>query len=221
MCRETASRTVAVERKILSSNDELAARNREWLRNRGVIALNFISSPGSGKTALLERTLDALRGRVPCAVITGDQRTDRDRTRLEGRGAPVRQIETVSACHLDARRVGDLLSDVVGPDTKLLFIENVGNLVCPAGFDLGEDLKVALISTTEGEDKPAKYPALFTLAPVVVLTKMDLVPHLEWDHALCREYLERVHPGVVVVEVSARTGEGMDGWIAYLEGLVT
>lgn len=212
-------RTIALERKVLSENDARAEANREWLAKRGVVAINMISSPGSGKTYLLERTLDRLRGRVSCAVITGDQQTDHDARRLAGKGAVVRQIETINACHLDAERVGQLLPEVVQGGVKLLFIENVGNLVCPAAFDLGEHFKVALLSTTEGEDKPVKYPTLFGMAPVVVLTKMDLAPHLDWDLAKCREYLRKIHPGVFVFELSAKTGHGMDAWIQYLENL--
>lgn len=213
-------RTIQLERRIMSQNDERAAANRAWLTEHGVTAINLISSPGSGKTSLLERTLERLRGRVACGVITGDQLTDNDARRLQGRGAVVRQIETISACHLDAGRVGPLLPEVAGEGVKLLFIENVGNLVCPAAFDLGESFKVALLSTTEGEDKPVKYPALFSQAPVVVLTKMDLMPHLDWDRGQCRDYLCRLRPGVVIFELSARTGVGMDAWIQYLEQLV-
>lgn len=213
-------RTILLERKVLSENDARAEANRTWLAERGVVAINLISSPGSGKTFLLERTLERLRGRVSCAVITGDQQTDNDARRLQGKGAVVRQIETVSACHLEAGRVGQLLPEVVQKGVKLLFIENVGNLVCPAAFDLGENFKVALLSATEGEDKPVKYPALFGMAPVVVLTKMDLAPHLDWDLAKCREYLRKIHPGVFVFELSAKTGQGMEAWIAYLENLV-
>jgi hydrogenase nickel incorporation protein HypB len=213
-------RTILLERKVLSENDARAEANRTWLAERGVVAINLISSPGSGKTFLLERTLERLRGRVSCAVITGDQQTDNDARRLQGKGAIVRQIETVSACHLEAGRVGQLLPEVVQNGVKLLLIENVGNLVCPAAFDLGETFKVALLSTTEGEDKPVKYPALFGMAPVVVLTKMDLAPHLDWDLAKCREYLRKIHPGVFVFELSAKSGQGMDAWIHYLENLV-
>jgi len=183
------------------------------------VAINLISSPGSGKTLLLERTLERLRGKVPCAVIVGDVQTDNDARRLDGKGAVVRQIETHGACHLDAERVGRLLPEVAA-DARLLFIENVGNLVCPAAFDLGEHFKVALLSTAEGEDKPVKYPALFAAAPVVVLTKMDLAPHLDWSLTQCREHLRRIHPGVFVFELSARTGQGMDAWIDYLMKLV-
>jgi hydrogenase nickel incorporation protein HypB len=213
-------RTIDLERKVLAQNDEWAASNRAWLAERGVVAINFISSPGTGKTYLLERTLERLRGRVACGVITGDQRTDHDARRLDGKGAVVRQIETISACHLEAGRVGALLPEVAGGGVKLLFIENVGNLVCPAAFDLGETFKVALLSTTEGEDKPVKYPALFSQAPVVVLTKMDLVPHLDWNLTQCRDYLRRIHPGVFIFELSAKTGVGMEAWIEYLEKLV-
>lgn len=209
-------RLVRLERKILSHNDEIAARNRAWLAERGVTAVNIISSPGAGKTLLLEKTLEALRGRAQCAVITGDQQTDNDARRLEGKGAPVRQIETISACHLDAERVGALLPEVVTDGVRLLFIENVGNLVCPAAFDLGENFKVALLSSTEGEDKPLKYPTLFSLAPVVVLTKIDLAPHLDWDLRQCRKNLQSIRPGVYVFELSAKTGEGMAEWLEYL-----
>lgn len=215
-----ATRTVIVEQRILAANDADAERNRQWLTDRGIVALNLVSSPGTGKTLLLERTLDMLRGDVGCAVITGDLRTDNDARRLMGRGAPVRQIETHDACHLSAAQVGELLPEVASDGVRLLFIENVGNLVCPAAFDLGEHFKIALLSTTEGEDKPVKYPTLFSQAPVVVLTKIDLAPHLDWDAAACRANLRKVRPGVFVFEVSARTGTGMEAWIGYLRSLV-
>ena len=212
-------KTIELERKVLAENDAHAEANREWLSKHGVTAINLISSPGTGKTYLLERTLERLRGRVPCAVITGDQCTDNDARRLMGKGAVVKQIETINSCHLDAARVGALLPEVAGSGVKLLFIENIGNLVCPAAFDLGEHFKVALLSTTEGEDKPVKYPALFSMAPVVVLTKMDLAPHLDWSLPKCREYLNKIRPGVFIFELSAKSGQGMDGWIEYLEKL--
>ena len=167
-------RTLVLQQKILSRNDELAAKNRVWLAERGVVALNLISSPGSGKTMLLERTLERLQGRVPCAVIVGDQQTDHDAQRLAGKGAVVEQIETVSSCHLDADRINQLLPKVVGDTVKLLFIENVGNLVCPSAFDLGENFKVALLSTTEGEDKPVKYPTLFSRKTAAIGLKEPL-----------------------------------------------
>ncbi|MFZ4394811.1 MAG: hydrogenase nickel incorporation protein HypB [Kiritimatiellia bacterium] len=215
-----ATRTVTVEQRVLAHNDEIAAQNRAWLKARGIVALNLISSPGTGKTLLLEKTVERLKARIGVAVITGDQQTDNDKRRIARTGVPVEQIETHDACHLDAARVAGVLPVVVRPDTKLLFIENVGNLVCPAAFDLGENFQVALLSTTEGEDKPQKYPALFSRAGVVVLTKMDLAPHLEWDLAACRRTIQGVHPGVFVFEVSAKTGAGMDAWCDYLLRLV-
>ena len=215
-----ATRTVSVEERLLARNDAAAALNRAWLAERGIVALNLISAPGTGKTLLLERTLERLRGRIPCAVITGDQRTDNDARRLQGKGAPVRQIETFNSCHLDAGQVGALLPEVAAEGARLLFIENIGNLVCPAAFDLGESFKVALLSTAEGEDKPVKYPTLFALAPVAVLTKLDLAPHVEWQADVCRNNLRRVHPGIYLFELSAKTGQGMDRWIEYLAHLV-
>lgn len=213
---ESETRTVELQQKILSRNDEQAEKNRAWLKAHGVTAVNLISSPGAGKTYLLERTLEGLRGRVPCAVITGDLRTDNDARRLQGKGAPVRQIETINACHLNAEQVGRLLPEIADHGIRLLFIENVGNLVCPSAFDLGENFKIALLSTTEGEDKPVKYPTLFSSAPVAVLTKMDLAEHLDWSVAACRSALRQVRPGVFIFELSAKTGLGMDAWLDYL-----
>jgi hydrogenase nickel incorporation protein HypB len=215
----TATRKVEVEEKLLLKNDRVAERNRAFLSERGVTAVNLISAPGSGKTTLLERTLERLRDRVACAVIAGDQSTDHDARRLQGKGAPVVQIETVSACHLSAEQVSRVLPEVVPPGVRLLFIENVGNLVCPAAFDLGESFKIALLSTTEGEDKPVKYPSLFSRAQVAVLTKLDLAETLGWDGQLCRRYLQQAHPGIFCFELSAKTGAGMDAWIDYLEKL--
>jgi len=214
-----ARRRIELESRVLERNDREARRNREWLAARGVVAINLISSPGSGKTLLLERTLEALRDEVGCAVITGDQSTDNDARRLAGKGAPVVQIETHSSCHLNAEQVGAQLERLVTEGVRLLVIENVGNLVCPAAFDLGEQHKIALLSVAEGEDKPLKYPALFHDAPVCVITKIDLLPHLEFDLARCREAVRGVRPDVTLIELSARTGEGMDAWIDYLKRL--
>jgi len=207
---------VEVGADLLAANAEIAARNRAWLDERGVVAFNLISSPGSGKTLLLERTLDRLRGRVMCAVITGDVRTDRDARRLEGRGAPVRQIETLSACHLNADQIARCLPEVVRDGVRLLFIENVGNLVCPAAFDLGEHMKVVLLSVTEGEDKPLKYPAVFAAAGLAVITKTDLAAAVGWDRSAALHAIRSAHPGLFTFELSARTGEGMDAWVDYL-----
>lgn len=210
------SKVLTLERKVLAGNDAIAAGNRRFADKHGITVLNMISAPGSGKTLILERTLEALKGRIPCAVITGDLETDRDARRLQNRGAWVKQIETHQSCHLSAAHIHDLLPAVAKAGARLLFIENVGNLVCPAAFDLGEHFKVALLSVTEGEDKPLKYPTIFSLAAVVVLTKMDLLPHLDFDIAKARQYIRKIHPGVFVFETSARTGSGMAAWFDYL-----
>lgn len=215
------ARTVEVGRKVLERNDLIAAENREFLESRGVVALNLISSPGSGKTALLERTLDSLKGVLDCSVIVGDQCTDNDARRLSGRGAKVAQIETRSSCHLSAAQIKERLPELIGKGSKLLFIENVGNLVCPAAFDLGEAFKVALLSTAEGEDKPLKYPVLFTEAKAALITKIDLAPHLDWSASECRRNLRKLNPGVFVFELSARSGEGFHLWLDYLKSLVS
>ncbi len=212
-------RRVELETRVLERNDRQARLNRAWLGARGVAAINLISSPGSGKTLLLERTLEALQGTVGCAVITGDQSTDNDARRLAGKGAPVAQIETRASCHLNAEQVAAHLEALVTPGTRLLIIENVGNLVCPAAFDLGENHKIALLSVTEGEDKPLKYPALFHQAPVCVLTKVDLLPHLDFDLDSCRKAVRCVRPDATLFELSARTGVGMSAWVEYLRQL--
>ncbi len=221
LAEQGGSLTISLEQRVLDRNDRTAAENRAWLAQRGIVAINLISSPGTGKTTLLERTIERLRERVGCAVIAGDQHTDNDKRRLDKTGVPVVQIETHNSCHLDAERVADVLPGLVRDDTRLLFIENVGNLVCPAAFDLGESFKVGLLSTTEGEDKPVKYPVLFTGCRVVVLTKTDLIPYLDWDIATCRRYLQQVNPGVYIFELSAKTGAGLDAWCDYLATLVS
>ena len=209
-------RIIQLEQNIRAQNDAIAAENRAWLAERHVMTVNLISSPGTGKTLLLEKTLERLKGQVACAVIAGDQQTDNDARRLAGKGARVVQIETQNSCHLDAQRVKKVLPDLIDDQTQLLFIENVGNLVCPAAFDLGENFKIALLSTTEGEDKPLKYPVIFSGAQVVILTKMDLAPHLDWDLSACRQNIQRIHSGIFTFELSAKTGAGMDAWIEYL-----
>jgi hydrogenase nickel incorporation protein HypB len=209
-----------LETRVLARNDEFAERNRALLKERGCVAVNFISSPGSGKTFLLEKTLEGLRDRVKCAVIAGDQQTDNDAVRLQSKGAPVVQIQTGSSCHLNAEQVGEAINEVLENDTRLLFIENVGNLVCPAAFDLGENIKIALLSVTEGEDKPLKYPVIFHDAAASVITKCDLLEHLDVDMSRYRDSLERIHPGGRIFELSALTGDGMKNWLSYLESLV-
>lgn len=214
-------RVVEVQQSVLAHNDHIAQHNREALDARGVLAINLISSPGSGKTLLLEKTLEALNGKIKCAVITGDQQTDNDARRLANKGAKIYQIETLTSCHLNADQVAAALPKVIEDDTKLLFIENVGNMVCPTAFDLGEHFKVALLSTPEGEDKPEKYPVLFATAKLALLTKMDLAEPLDWDLKACQRSIQSVHPGMVTLKLSAKTGEGMSLWLDYLESLVS
>ena len=213
-------RVVEVQQSVLAHNDHIALHNREDLNARGVLAINLISSPGSGKTLLLEKTLEALNGKIKCAVITGDQQTDNDARRLANKGAKIFQIETKTSCHLNADQVAAALPEVLEDDTQLLFIENVGNMVCPTSFDLGEHFKVALLSTPEGEDKPEKYPVLFATAKLALLTKMDLAEPLDWDLKACQRSIQSVHPGMVTLKLSAKTGEGMDAWLDYLASLV-
>ena len=214
---EMATRLIEVEQKILARNDEQAAFNRGWLTARGVKALNFISSPGAGKTYLLEKTLEAFRGKLGCAVIVGDQESDNDARRLSGKGALVTQIETGHACHLEAEQVYRSFATVIREDTKLLLIENVGNLICPAAFNLGEEGKVVLLSVTEGEDKPIKYPVAFSGAQVIVLSKIDLAEATGWNRELTLANIKRVAPMAKVFELSARSGAGLPEWLAYLE----
>lgn len=209
------ARLIEVETSILSKNDALAAGNRRVLSALGVLALNLVSSPGSGKTTLLCRTIEML-GDAPLAVIEGDQQTSADADRIRATGARAIQINTGKGCHLDAAMVGHAIDELRPRPGSYLFIENVGNLVCPAAFDLGEDAKVAILSVTEGEDKPLKYPDMFTAATVAVLNKTDLAPHCDVDLDLYEANLRRVNPGITILRVSARTGEGMAAWLDWL-----
>jgi hydrogenase nickel incorporation protein HypB len=210
------SRIVQIEQDILAKNDALAALNRRVLRDRGVFALNFVSSPGSGKTTLLVRTIEALKGRVPVSVIEGDQQTSLDADRIRATGAPAVQVNTGKGCHLDAHMVGHALKTLQPAIGSLLLIENVGNLVCPAAFDLGEAHKVVILSVTEGEDKPLKYPDMFHEADLLVLNKIDLLPYVQFDVDAAIGYARRVRPGLEAIRVSATTGEGFDAWLAWL-----
>ena len=207
---------VAIEQDILSRNDHIAAHNRHDLAHAGVFALNLMSSPGAGKTTLLVKTIERLAGRLPVAVIEGDQQTSRDAERIRATGAPALQINTGKGCHLDARMVQEALPRLPLQRGGLLMIENVGNLVCPAAFDLGEAHKVVIFSVTEGEDKPLKYPDMFRAADLVLLNKCDLLPYLEFDADLSEANARRVHPGVRVMRVSATSGEGLDEWLTWL-----
>ena len=215
-----AKRTVDLQVRLLDQNDRQAAENRAVLKARGIRALNFVSSPGAGKTALLERTLDALAGEVRCAVLVGDLETDNDARRLRRPGLPVAQITTGGACHLDASMIKRGLAALPLDGVRLLFIENVGNLVCPASFDLGENRRITLLSCTEGEDKPLKYPPIFTSAHAVILNKIDVAAALGFDRAAALANIRRVAPQAEVFEVSARTGEGFAAWLDYLRALL-
>ncbi len=208
---------VPLEKKVLSENDRIAGELRERFREAGILALNFISSPGAGKTALLERTLAGFDPKTRVAVLTGDIQTDNDARRLGRYGFPVRQITTAGACHLDARMVERSLEgwDLGGLD--LLLIENVGNLVCPTSYDLGERAKIVVLSVTEGEDKPLKYPGIFHKAELMILNKIDLLPYVPFEAEAARENARRVHPGIEILEVSCTTGAGFDRWQAWLE----
>ena len=214
----SATRAVQIEEDILAQNNVYAARNRRLFADRGVFALNLVSSPGSGKTTLLVKSIEALRGRVAVAVIEGDQQTSLDADRIRGTGAPAVQINTGKGCHLDAHMVGHALEQVQPADGSLLLIENVGNLVCPAAFDLGEAHKVVVLSVTEGEDKPVKYPDMFAAADLLLLNKSDLLPHVEFDVGRCLAHALRVNPRLQTLVVSARTGEGMPAFYAWVEG---
>jgi hydrogenase nickel incorporation protein HypB len=214
-------RTVDVRAALLDQNDRLAGQNRGFFLERKIVALNLVSSPGSGKTTLLERTLDEFGRTGPrCAVLVGDLETDNDARRLHRPGVSVAQITTGTACHLDSTMIARGLDAIDLQAVRLLFIENVGNLVCPADFDLGEQIRVTLLSCTEGEDKPLKYPPIFKSAHVVILTKIDAAAPLGFDRAAALENIRRIAPQARVFELSARTGEGMAAWFEYLRGLV-
>lgn len=208
-------RLIQVETSILAKNDAIAMGNRRVLRALGALAVNLVSSPGSGKTTLLCKTIEML-GDAPLAVIEGDQQTSNDADRIRATGAQAIQINTGKGCHLDAQMVGHAMDDLRLKPASFLFIENVGNLVCPAAFDLGEDAKIAIISVTEGEDKPLKYPDMFTAARVAIINKVDLAPHVDADLDLYETNLRRVNPDITILRVSARTGEGMADWIKWL-----
>lgn len=211
------ARLIEIETDILAKNDRYAAANRARLAELGAFAINLVSSPGSGKTTLLCRTIEAL-GAQPLAVIEGDQQTANDADRIRATGAQAVQVNTGKGCHLDGHMVGHAMEHLDIAPASLLFIENVGNLVCPAAFDLGEDCKVAILSVTEGEDKPLKYPDMFTAARLALLNKVDLAPHCDVDLDLYEANLTRVNPGLEMIRVSARTGEGMDRWLGWLQG---
>jgi len=208
---------IEIETNILSKNDRFAAENRKRLEASAVLALNLVSSPGSGKTTLLCETIRRLAGSVPAAVIEGDQQTANDAERIRAAGAPAVQVNTGKGCHLDAHMVGHAMERLPLEEGGILFIENVGNLVCPAAFDLGEAAKVAILSVTEGEDKPLKYPDMFAAARLMILNKIDLAPHCDFDSVRCAENARRINPAIEVIELSAKTGEGFEAWLGWLD----
>ena len=208
---------VPLEQKVLSENDRIAASLRERFREHDVLCLNLISSPGSGKTSLLERTLGALSGDERVAVLTGDIQTENDAARLRRFGYPVKQITTGGTCHLDARMIDRHLADWKLEDLDILFIENVGNLVCPSSYDLGEAAKIVVLSVAEGEDKPLKYPSIFFKSELLILNKIDLLPYVPFDTETAEENARRVHPGMKILRVSCLTGAGFPEWLTWLE----
>ncbi|MDD1791627.1 hydrogenase nickel incorporation protein HypB [Enterovibrio sp. ZSDZ42] len=210
------SRMVSIEQNILAQNDHYAAKNRARFESDGQLVLNLVSSPGSGKTSLLVNTLNKLKESVPVAVIEGDQQTTNDAERIRATGVSAIQVNTGKGCHLDAHMVGHALDELELQKQSLLFIENVGNLVCPAAFDLGEYCKVAILSVTEGEDKPLKYPDMFAAADLVILNKIDLLPYVSFDVSLCRQHIESVNPQASIIELSATNNQGMQDWLNWL-----
>jgi hydrogenase nickel incorporation protein HypB len=213
-------RTVPLEVDVLAKNDGLAATNREWFGRRRIVALNLMSSPGAGKTTLLERTVRSLGADLPVSVLEGDQETVLDADRIAAAGARVVQVNTGAGCHLDADMVARALPSLAPADGSVLFVENVGNLVCPALFDLGERARVVIMSVTEGADKPLKYPHMFRTADLVLLNKVDLLPYVDFDVTACVAAAQRARPGVAVLEVSATRGDGLDAWYAWVRELI-
>jgi hydrogenase nickel incorporation protein HypB len=210
------SRMIELEQDVLHRNNRIAERNRGWLAARKVAALNLVSSPGSGKTTLLEHTLKNLRGELGVAVIEGDQTTQLDAERIGAAGAPVVQVNTGTGCHLDAEMVSSALEQLQPPERSVVFIENVGNLVCPALFDLGERDRVVLLSVTEGEDKPLKYPHIFRGSALMLMNKIDLLPYVQFDVERCIAHARRINPELAVLQLSATRGDGMDAWLAWV-----
>ena len=208
---------VPLEKPVLNENNRIAAELRERFRQLGVLCVNLISSPGSGKTTLLERTLESLPRSERVAILTGDIQTENDAARLRRFGFPTKQITTGGTCHLDARMIEKHLADWNLEDLDVLFIENVGNLVCPSSYDLGEAAKIVLLSVTEGEDKPLKYPSIFFKSELLVLTKVDLLPYVPFNITAAEENARRVHPGIEIVRVSSMSGDGLREWLNWIE----
>ena len=212
-----AQRTLIINQGVLSKNDQLAQHNRALFKSKHLLTLNVVSSPGSGKTAFIERTLTDMRGRLRGGVVVGDLATDNDAQRIARSGAPAIQITTGDTCHLDAEMVADATAKLNLDALDVLIIENVGNLVCPSSYDLGEDMRVVLLSVTEGEDKPLKYPTMFKTANVVIVNKMDIAEAVGFERETALSNIRRMVPEAVIFEVSARTGLGMEAWYRFLE----
>jgi len=211
------SRLIRIEQDILAKNNAYAHANRNYFAQHGMLALNLVASPGAGKTTLLTQTIAALGDAMPIAVIEGDQQTEHDAERIRATGAKAIQINTGKGCHLDGHMVGHAMNDLALQDQSLLFIENVGNLVCPAAFDLGEAHKVVVLSTPEGEDKPLKYPNMFAAADLMIINKIDLLPYLNFDVEACINYALRVNPRIKILQLSATSGEGMNPWLDWIK----
>lgn len=213
----TQKQMLSVEQNILSKNDQIAESVRTQLTEAGIFSLNFVSSPGSGKTTLLTRTIEDIKETIPLGVIEGDQQTSNDADRIRATGVQAVQVNTGKGCHLDAAMVQHSLEHLKPEANSVLFIENVGNLVCPAAFDLGEKYKVVILSVTEGEDKPIKYPDMFHAADLMLLTKIDLLPYVEFDVEKCIEYVHRINPGMKIIQVSARNGDNLSEWYDWIQ----
>ena len=209
---------ISLEQAVLAKNDSLAERNRGWFEGRGVLALNLVSSPGAGKTTLLERTIQDFPGGKQISVIEGDQMTANDAERIRDAGAQAVQINTGAGCHLEADMIAEAVKSLELASGAILMIENVGNLVCPSMFDLGEHMKVAVISVTEGEDKPLKYPHMFRASDCVIINKIDISEAVEFDEELCRKNIETVNPEAQIISVSSKSGQGMEDWFSFIQG---
>ena len=207
---------VTVERKILKKNDEIAAENRQIFKENKVFTINLLSSPGSGKTSLLEKTLERLNNTIQIGVVEGDVQTDNDAQRVARYNVPVVQIITNGGCHLEAKLVQNSLENFSLPSLQLLVIENVGNLVCPASYDLGEDMKIVMVSTTEGDDKPSKYPSMFRVSDVMIINKIDLLEYVDFDMQQVRENALAINPDLHIIELSCKTEKGFNAWIDWL-----
>jgi len=224
--RHSTTRHISLEQDVLAINNRMAAENRNFYREKGILAINLLSSPGTGKTTLIEQTILALRRRLqsdrnsfPLAVIEGDQATSRDADRIRQLGVPAIQINTGKGCHLDAHQIGHASRELPLSPGMILMIENIGNLVCPALFDLGESAKIVLFSTTEGEDKPIKYPQMFQAADLVLLTKTDLLPHLDFDREKALNYIRAINPRTTILGISSKSQEGMEEWVEWIVSL--